>query len=179
MTSSSWPAALTCVLRSEGGWSDHPADPGGATMRGITLAVFRAARGEHLTKDDLRRISDADVEDIYRRRYWLAVRADDLPAGIDLAVFDAAVNSGPGRAARWLQDAIGVLPDGAVGPITLSVARTTPAMQTIDAISDAREAWLRSLPTWRAFGAGWLARVQRVRQEARRLANEAEGQRAA
>lgn len=174
MTASTWPRALAVVLRHEGGWADHPADPGGATMRGITLNVFREEFGADRTADELRAISDAQVSAIYLDRYWHRIRGDDLPAGVDLALFDAAVNSGPGRAARWLQDAVGATADGVIGSITLRAARALPASRAIIRMSDAREAFLRRLPHWPTFGVGWLARVLAVRREALEIARAAE-----
>jgi lysozyme family protein len=170
VSAATWPQALAAVLRHEGGWSDHPRDPGGATMKGITLATFRADRGEERTKADLRAISDADVEQIYRRRYWNAVRGDELPAGVDLAVFDAAVNSGPGRATRWLQQAIGVWPDGLIGPRTMAAVAQQDAADLIDRICDLRLGYLKALPTFDVFGMGWTRRVAAVRSEAKSFA---------
>jgi lysozyme family protein len=170
VSAATWPQALAAVLRHEGGWSDHPRDPGGATMKGITLATFRAARGAERTKAELRAISDADVEDIYRQRYWLAVRGDDLPAGVDHAVFDAAVNSGPGRAARWLQQALGVWPDGAIGPKTLLAAAGRDPVELVDRICDLRLGYLKALQTFDVFGMGWTKRVAAVRSEAKSFA---------
>lgn len=99
--------ALSLVLKSEGGWSDHPKDPGGATMKGVTLANFRRYVQSDATKDDLRKITDDQVATVYRRFYWDAVAGAELPDGIDYATFDYAVNSGPGRAAKALQAVAG------------------------------------------------------------------------
>lgn len=95
--------ALALVLKSEGLWSDNPADPGGATMKGVTLANFRRYVKADATKDDLRHITDAQVATVYRRFYWDAVAGAELPNGIDYAVFDFAVNYGPSRVAKYLQ----------------------------------------------------------------------------
>ena len=100
--------ALSLVLKSEGGWSDNPADPGGATMKGVTLANFRRYVQADGTKDDLRHITDAQLATVYRKFYWDAVAGDDLPDGVDYATMDFGVNSGPGRAAKYLQAAVGV-----------------------------------------------------------------------
>jgi len=167
VSAATWPRSLAAVLKHEGGWADHPRDPGGATMKGITLATFRSARGAERTKGELRAISDADVTDIYRERYWSAIRGDELPAGVDHAVFDAAVNSGPGRAARWLQQALGVLPDGAIGPKTLAVIAGRDPAELVDRICDLRLGYLKALPTFEAFGMGWMRRVAAVRSEAK------------
>ena len=99
-------SALNHVLQSEGGWSDNPADPGGATMKGITLATYRSVKGNpHITKEELRNISDQEVADIYKQNYWDKVKGDDLPSGVDYAVFDASVNMGVGRASKLIQTA--------------------------------------------------------------------------
>lgn len=107
--------ALSLVLKSEGLWSDHPADPGGATMKGVTLANFRRYVKADATKADLRKITDAQVATVYRRFYWDATAGAQLPSGVDYAVFDFAVNSGPGRAAKYLQAVAGVRQDGRIG----------------------------------------------------------------
>lgn len=158
--------ALSLVLKSEGGWSDNPADPGGATMKGVTLANFRRYVKADATKADLRAINDAQVATVYRRFYWDAVAGAELPDGVDYAVFDFAVNSGPGRAARYLQAVLGVVQDGRVGPATLAAAGARPAGVVIDALCDARLAFLEKLSTWPSFGRGWSARVASVRRQA-------------
>ncbi|MBB6412201.1 glycoside hydrolase family 108 protein [Mesorhizobium sangaii] len=158
--------ALALVLKSEGGWSDNPADPGGATMKGVTLANFRRYVKANATKADLRMIGDAQLATIFRRYYWDAVLGAELPDGVDHAVFDFAVNSGPGRAAKTLQAALGVAQDGRIGPATLAAARAKPAGVTIDALCDARLAFLERLPTWATFGRGWSDRVTSVRAQA-------------
>lgn len=158
--------ALSLVLKSEGGWSDNPADPGGATMKGVTLANFRRYVKADATKADLRAISDAQLATVYRRFYWDAVAGAELPDGVDYAVFDFAVNSGPGRAAKYLQVVLGVVQDGRIGPATLAAARAKPAGVVIDALCDARLAFLERLPTWPSFGRGWSARVASVRRQA-------------
>jgi lysozyme family protein len=158
--------ALALVLKSEGGWSDNPADPGGATMKGVTLANFRRYVKADASKADLRAISDAQVATVYRRFYWDAVAGAELPGGVDYAVFDFAVNSGPGRAAKYLQAAVGAAQDGKVGPATLSAVGARPPGAVIDDLCDARLAFLRRLPTWPAFGKGWSDRVRSVRAQA-------------
>lgn len=158
--------ALALVLRSEGGWSDNPADPGGATMKGVTLANFRRYVKAGATKADLRKISDGQVATVYRRLYWDAVLGAELPDGVDYAVFDFAVNSGPGRAAKYLQAAVGAVQDGRIGPATLAAAKARPAGVVIDLVCDARLAFLKRLPTWATFGRGWSDRVRSVRAQA-------------
>ena len=121
------------VLKHEGGWVDHPADPGGATMKGVTIGTFAQFKGRKVTKDELRNISDADLRAIYKRGYWDKVRGDELPAGLDHVAFDAAVNSGPSRGIRLLQQALGVTADGKIGPETLARAQSVNARSAIEA----------------------------------------------
>lgn len=162
--------ALSLVLRYEGGWSDHPLDKGGATMKGITLATFRRYVEPTATKSDLRHITDAQVATIYRKQYWDAVRGDDLPDGIDFAVFDYAVNSGPARAVKHLQSVVGAKQDGKIGPETLAKVRPIVRGTVINDLCDKRMAFLKSLKNWGAFGKGWASRVSSVRSEALKMA---------
>ena len=168
-----FPACLAEVLRHEGGWSDHPKDPGQATMKGVTIGTYRAWKGRTVSKDELRRIPDSEVAAIYRAWYWQPVRGDDLPAGLDLVAFDAAVNSGPSRGAKWLQKAVGVTQDGKIGPATIGAARQADAALAVNRACDARMGFLRSLGTWPTFGKGWTRRVDSVRAVALAMAKPA------
>ena len=158
--------ALKHVLVHEGGWADHPKDPGGATMKGVTLATYRRHFGEDRSKDNLRNIADEELEQIYRSGYWGKCRCDELPTGVDYAVFDAAVNSGPGRSAKWLQAAVGAKQDGGIGPNTLARVEEHDAIQVADTMCDRRLTFLRNLSTWPTFGKGWERRVEGVRATA-------------
>jgi lysozyme family protein len=143
--------ALTWVLEYEGGFSNDPHDPGGATMWGIIQReydTYRKAKRE--LPQSVSHISIAERDEIYRKNYWDVMDCDDLPAGIDACAFDAAVNSGPGRAKQWL------------------AASGRPA--SIDVFCDHRLAFLKGLSTWRYFGKGWAARVELVRKRTKALA---------
>jgi lysozyme family protein len=164
--------ALEHVLVHEGGYSDHPADPGGATMKGVTLAVFRRFFGAKKTKKDLRNITDAQLAKVYRAGYWDKCQCDKLPSGVDYAVFDAAVNSGPGRGAKWLQGAVGAFQDGGIGPDTLEKVAARSPKAVINDMLDRRLAFLKSLATWGTFGRGWGRRVDGVRATALQMAGE-------
>lgn len=157
---------LDFVLQWEGGWADHPADPGGATMKGITHRTYSQYLGRTVSKDELRNIPQAHVEAIYRRDYWDAVRGDELPSGLDLVAFDAAVNSGVSRGAKWLQAALNVPNDGKVGTVTLAAAGKADAQGVIGSATDIRLAFLKGLRTWPTFGRGWEMRVTSLRQTA-------------
>jgi lysozyme family protein len=162
--------SLQLVLVHEGGFADHPDDPGGATMKGVTLATFRRFFGTDKTKDDLRNITDAQLATIYRAGYWDKCRCDRLPSGVDYGVFDAAVNSGPGRAAIWLQAAVGAVRDGGIGPETLTKVAVHEPGAIINGMCDRRMAFLRSLRTFSVFGRGWTRRVAQVRLTALEMA---------
>ncbi|TCT07609.1 glycoside hydrolase family 108 protein [Aquabacter spiritensis] len=172
MTASSYGAALARVLRHEGGYSNHPADPGGPTNKGVIQRVYDAHRARRgLSPRSVKLIEEAELQAIYRTQYWDAVRGDDLPAGLDYAVFDAAVNSGPVQAAKWLQRALGLAADGQIGAVTLSAAQAAlDRGAVVEALCDQRLAMLRGLRTWPVFGKGWAARVADVRRDAGALA---------
>lgn len=166
-------AALKLALKHEGGWADHPKDPGGATMKGITIAVYRANINPKGTKEDLRKITDAQVAHIYRTQYWDKVRGDDLPSGVDYAVFDYAVNSGVSRASKHLQAVVGKRQDGKIGPETLAATKAMLAQTVINNLCDKRMVFLRGLKTFATFGKGWTTRVSGVRAEALKMARTA------
>lgn len=167
MTAQNFAPALTRALVHEGGYANHPKDPGGATMRGVTQRVYdayRERRGE--PRRPVRQIEDAELKAIYRRQYWDVVKGDALPAGIDYAVFDGAVNSGPEQAVKWLQRALGsVKVDGVVGEATLAAVEAYPDHDRLIALMLGRRlAFLQALRTWPDFGRGWSARVAQVGQ---------------
>ncbi|MFG1242446.1 glycosyl hydrolase 108 family protein [Xanthobacter sp. V7C-4] len=168
MAKTSFAPALTAVLRHEGGYSNHPDDPGGPTMKGIIQRVYDGyRRGKGLAVRPVREIEEEELQEIYRRQYWDAIRADELPEGIDYVVFDGAVNSGPGQSVKWLQRALGLPADAEMGAVTLAAARaaaeTAPA-RLVDDICDRRLAMLKALRTWPVFGRGWGRRVEDVRK---------------
>lgn len=162
--------ALAAVLAHEGGYVNHPRDPGGATNRGVTQSVYDDWRAKNiLSKQSVRVISPAEVMAIYKRQYWDAVRGDELPAGVDYCVFDFAVNSGVKRAARYLQRAASVTDDGQIGPATMRAIAMLDAGELVDAICGARLAFLKSLSTFDTFGRGWSSRVAEVRAKSKVL----------
>lgn len=163
--------ALPLVLKHEGGFVHHPNDPGGATNKGVTLATFRAYVKPGGTVEDLKRITDEQVATVYYRHYWAAVNAVALPSGIDYAVFDFAVNSGPARAVKYLQAILGVEQDGRVGPKTIAAAKAKDARAVVNGLCDARLAFLKRITSggkllWNTFGKGWDRRVSEVRRDA-------------
>lgn len=163
---SNFARALANVLVHEGGFVNHPKDPGGATNKGITIATFRKWVRRDGTVDDLKNISAADVAKVYRKHYWDKVRGDDLPSGVDYAVFDYAVNSGPGRAAKALQTVVGAKLDGVIGTETIGKATAYNPAVVVNRLCDERLAFLKRLSTWPTFGKGWSSRVAGVREDA-------------
>jgi lysozyme family protein len=158
--------SLAHVLKHEGGFVNHPRDPGGATNKGVTIATYRRYIKPNGTVRDLRAITDAEVAKVYKEHYWDAVSGDALPDGVDHAVFDFAVNSGPSRAIKHLQMAAGVKADGRMGQLTMSAVLSRDGADLIEHICDSRMGFLRRLRTWDVFGKGWRRRVDEVRAQA-------------
>jgi lysozyme family protein len=161
-----FPKILTETLHHEGGWADHPKDPGGATMKGVTLQTYSDFLGRPATKDELRKIPDEHLLAIYRKGYWDKVKGDELSAispGLAACVFDFAVNSGPGRAAKALQGLCGAVTDGAIGANTLKQVKAWVEMlgpqKAVDAYQAYRQHYLESLDTFATFGKGWTRRI--------------------
>lgn len=147
--------AVERVLAHEGGFVDHPSDPGGATNFGITERVARAWG----YKGHMRNIPRATAVEIYRRQYWDTVRGDDLPFPVAFQAFDAAINHGVGSATRWLQRAAGVAEDGKIGPITIGAIRAADPAKLILAFNEIRLKFYASLSTFGTFGRGWSRRL--------------------
>ena len=168
---SNFEACMAHIFASEGGYVDYPSDPGGATNMGITIGTLSQWRGRKVTKADVKSLTKDEAMRIYAAKYWKPVQGDDLPDGLDLVAFDAAVNSGPSRGAKWLQQALGVTVDGKIGPQTIAAAQATYAPAAIQRAVGFRLAFLRSLKTWPTFGKGWTARMQRLEASALAMAD--------
>lgn len=156
--------ALKAVLHHEGGYVHHKDDPGGMTNLGCTKRVWEEWCGHEVDEKAMRALTPADVAPLYKAKYWDKIKGDDLPAGVDYVVFDAAINSGPGRAAKWLQSCVGVEPDGGIGPKTLAAVAAFDAKTLVDDYAKRRLSFLMDLPTWPTFGKGWGRRVEEVRK---------------
>jgi lysozyme family protein len=150
--------ALKHVLRHEGGYVDHPSDPGGETNYGITVRVARAS-GYH---GSMRDIPMSLVQTIYQDQYWRLAGCDALPPALRLMHFDSAVNSGVGRASRWLQAAVGVAVDGQIGPLTMEAVAASNPTHALIRYGSARLDFLAGLKTFDDFGRGWTLRVSDV-----------------
>ena len=160
MAATNWQKCLETILHHEGGYVNHPKDPGGETNLGVTKRVYEDWGG---TKD-MKDLTVEDVSPIYKKNYWDRVKGDDLPAGLDLCVFDFGVNAGTGRAAKYLQKMIGTTPDGGIGPATLQKLKEYVDDQgvghTIKLYQMGRQKYYESLSTFSTFGRGWTRRVE-------------------
>jgi lysozyme family protein len=166
----SFDACLPIILRFEGGFVDDPHDPGGATNLGVTIGTLSGWLGRQATVDEVLALTPATVAPIYQADYYNASHACDCPTGVDLMVFDEAVNQGVGRAIRSLQSAAGVASDGLFGPATrVAVAAAAPA-DLITGIAAGREARYRSLPGFQRYGEGWLNRLATAKADALTMA---------
>lgn len=170
MTAKNFSACMKRILAYEGGYSNHPKDPGGVTLEGVIQRVYdgyRKGKGKPLKAltASMRNTASwkAERNEIYRIQYWNKVRGDELPSGVDLVVFDGAVNSGPVQSIKWLQRALGVTADGAMGVATMAAIDACDDHDALIADVCARRlAFLKQLRTWGTFGKGWGARVSNV-----------------
>jgi lysozyme family protein len=161
---SNYQKCLETILHHEGGYVNHPKDPGGETNLGVTKRVYEEWGG---TKD-MKDLTVEDVAPIYKKNYWDRVKGDDLPGGLDLCVFDFGVNAGTGRAAKYLQSLVGATADGAIGPGTLRAValyvESEGVAATIDRYQAARQKYYEQLSTFETFGRGWTRRVNETRE---------------
>lgn len=162
MAAQNFIACLNAVLEIEGGFSDDKQDPGGATNLGVTLSSWSGWVGHPATIAEIEALTPAAVGPLYQADFWNAAHCPALPIGIDMSIFDIAVNSGVGHAIRALQGCAGATIDGLFGPGTLAAVNACKPLTLISAIALEREAFYRSLPTFSRFGDGWLSRVRRV-----------------
>jgi lysozyme family protein len=156
---------IPLILKHEGGFVNHPSDPGGATNKGITIGTFRRFIKPKGTIADLKALTTEQAVVVYKRNYWDVVLADLLPMGVDYTVADFAVNSGPARAAKVLQKVVGATQDGQIGPATIKAVNAMPAKDVIRQVNANRLAFMKSIrggKLWVTFGKGWQRRVDEV-----------------
>jgi len=155
---------LDLVLKSEGGWVNNPADPGGETNLGVTKRVWVEYVGHPV--DSLKKLTKDDVAPLYELKYWRPCYCEVLPRGLDFVVFSMGVNAGPGRSVKLLQSSLGCVPDGVIGPRTRELISASNSTNLIEKFSTVRREYYQSLKTFPVFGKGWLARVDREEKEA-------------
>ena len=157
---SNYDKCLKTILHHEGGYVNHPKDPGGETNLGVTKRVYQ----EHGGTKDMKDLLVEDVAPIYKKGYWDKMKGDDLPGGLDLCVFDFGVNAGPGRAAKFLQSMIGTTVDGGIGPNTLAKVdeyiRENGEHESVKKYQEMRQKYYEQLSTFDTFGKGWTRRVE-------------------
>lgn len=167
MSSSNYSKCLSSTLKWEGGYVNHPRDPGGATNRGVTQARYDEYRKDSgLSTRHVKQLTESELQAIYRRYYWNVIRGDELPAGVDLVVFDYAVNSGPSRAAKHLQEILGVSQDGVIGSATLNAVFSAYPDTIVNRLCDRRQKFVRGLSIYSTFGKGWENRIRDIRKVA-------------
>ena len=166
---SNFDECLKIILHHEGGYVNHPKDPGGETNLGVTKRVYE----EHNGTKDMKDLTFEDVAPIYKKSYWDRVKGDDLPAGLDLCVFDFGVNAGTGRAAKYLQTMIGTVADGGIGPNTLRTLDEYVSLhgvnETIENYQKNRQRYYEKLKTFETFGRGWTRRVDETTETALKM----------
>ena len=162
---SNFSKCLEVILHHEGGYVNHPKDPGGETNLGVTKRVYEEFGG---TKD-MKDLTQEDVEPIYEKNYWDKLKCDDMPDGLDLMLFDFGVNAGPGRAAKFVQELVGTTVDGGIGPMSLKAINeyieTHGISQTIKEYANMRQRYYEGLSTFDTFGKGWTRRVSEVTEK--------------
>ena len=172
---SNWQKSFELMLQSEGGFSNDQRDSGnhlpdgreGSTMLGVTQYNWENWIGHEVTQEQMKKLTPEDVKPFYKKKYWDAVRADELPnSGISYLIFDFAVNAGVGRSIKTLQTAVGVASDGWFGPATMAAVEALDPHELIERFSKAKEDFYRSLPTFEVFGKGWMNRVADVKEKA-------------
>ena len=163
---SNWDESFRLLLQSEGGFSNLSQDPGGMTNLGVTKATWENWIGRQSDEAEMRSLTPQKVEPLYKKKYWDAVRGDELDAGIAYILFDFAVNAGVGRSIKTLQTCLGVPADGGFGPITMAAVKSVEPLELIKRFTYAKEEFYRSLPTFEVFGDGWLNRLADVKHNA-------------
>jgi hypothetical protein len=165
-----WDASFEMVLKHEGGYVNDPRDPGGRTNLGVTQRAWEGYLNRSVTEVEMRGLTPEAVKPFYKSMYWDKIKGDQLPAGVDYAAYDLAVNSGTGRAAKYLQQIAGMLPDGVIGPKSLEAIKACDPEQTVQALCNMRLDFLKRLPTFDTFGKGWSRRVAEVKDKASGMA---------
>lgn len=164
MATKNYDEALRRLLVHEGGYTNNPSDPGGPTNFGITIYDYRKYVKPDATSEDVKVMLLSSAMTIYRAKYWTAQRCDDLPSGVDYAIFDYGVNSGIGRSGKVLRRCLG-LPDNTsiIDDGVIAAANAADPKVLIDSICSERLRFLQSLKTWPVFGGGWGRRVVEVK----------------
>ena len=160
-------ACLELVLKSEGGWVNNPQDPGGETNLGVTKRVWEEYVGHPV--ESLKKLTEADVAPLYELKYWRPCYGEVLPRGLDFVTFSFGVNAGPGRSIKLLQQSLGCVPDGVIGPATRGIISASNPATLIAKFSETRREYYKSLNK-PVFEKGWLNRVDHEEAQALNMA---------
>ena len=170
---SNFDKCLQIILHHEGGYVNHPEDPGGMTNLGVTNRVYEDWVGYAVSEHTMQHLTEEDVAPIYKKNYWDRIKGDDLPEGLNLCVFDFGVNAGTGRAAKYLQTMIGTVVDGGIGPMTIRALDEHVSLiglqETIEQYQENRQRYYEKLKTFKTFGRGWTRRVNETTQSALKM----------
>jgi len=158
--------SLELVLQHEGGYINHPSDPGGMTNLGVTQRVWEDYVGHKVDEATMRSLTKEMVSPLYRKQYWDAVHGDQLPSGADYLAFDFSVNAGAFRCIKTIQRALNITADGVIGPVTLKAIQETNAEEFIDNFTDAKESFYKGLANFQTFGRGWFNRSAKSKKAA-------------
>lgn len=156
--------ALKYVLAEEGGFVNHPRDPGGMTNLGVTRRALEDFQGGYVTEEEMRALTPEDVTLFYERMYWSKCRCGDLPSGVDLIVFDCAVNQGVNAACRILQEAVGAKVDAILGPQTMALAKACSPRDIVQDVAFLRAKRYLATRNVETFGKGWARRLKNIRR---------------
>jgi lysozyme family protein len=172
MSIENFKTCLNMLLEHEGGFVNHPSDPGGMTNLGVTKAVYDKFINRESTEEEMRALTPIEVAPIYKKNYWDRGRCDDLPSGVDWSVFDWGVNSGVGRSAKALQRIVGVTADGGIGPMTLKAVANFEPKDIIVKMHATRQKFYEGLTTFKTFGKGWTRRNNETLETALKMIKE-------
>ena len=172
MSIENFKTCLNMLLEHEGGFVNHPSDPGGMTNLGVTKAVYDKFINRESTEEEMRALTPIEVAPIYKKNYWDRGRCDDLPSGVDWSVFDWGVNSGVGRSAKALQRIVGVTADGGIGPMTLKAVANFEPKDIIVKMHATRQKFYEGLTTFKTFGKGWTRRNNETLETALEMIKE-------
>ena len=161
--------ALEMLLEHEGGYVNHPKDPGGETNLGVTKRTWAKWLGRDINKGEMKELTPEDVAELYKKEYWDRLKCDNLPTGLDFFCFDWGVNSGTGRSAKALQRIISVAQDGAIGPKTLRALEDHNAKEVVDLMHSRRQEFYENLTTFETFGKGWTRRNKKALKQSIKL----------
>ena len=161
--------SLELVLAHEGGYVNHPSDPGGKTNLGVTQRVWEDYVGHKVDEQTMRNLTKELVAPLYKSRYWDAVHGDQLPSGADYLAFDFAVNAGAFRSIKTIQRALNITADGIIGPVTVKAIQDTNAEEFINNFTNAKESFYRGLSNFPTFGRGWFNRVAKSKRIAEEM----------